>query len=244
MNILRRTAGKTLYGIAKLISILLGGLIVVIETIVTFVIGVARTFAILIGMGGCLFLFLLAGPFGMFLLLNPVTLLLILFFIIFPILGTKFISYLKYIRYAITEYLFDRANYLIDGASYQFQSFSEYGDRYRKMEEEKWRAEQERRRAQQQREWEERFRQWYEYQNSQRRSGGYGGQGGYYWQGQNAGYGGQQGYADPTSEFKQKYKRSCDLLGVGYDADKYEIKLAYRQKAKKYHPDLNKSPDA
>lgn len=49
---------------------------------------------------------------------------------------------------------------------------------------------------------------------------------------------------NPTTEFKSKYQKSCDLLGVGYDADKYQIKLAYRKKAKKYHPDLNKSPDA
>ena len=56
-------------------------------------------------------------------------------------------------------------------------------------------------------------------------------------------YGGQY-YADPSIEFKKKYEESCDLLGVPYDADKYQIKLAYRRKAKEYHPDLNKSPNA
>lgn len=103
------------------------------------------------------------------------------------------------------------------------------------MEDEKRRKERQRRQAEQQREWEERFRQWYEYQNQQRGYGGYG---------QYTGYNNEQAYVNPTTEFKKKYEESCDLLGVGYNADKYEIKLAYRKKAKQYHPDLNKSPDA
>ena len=55
-------------------------------------------------------------------------------FVVFPILETKFVSYLKYLRYTITEFLFDRANYLIDGIGYQFKTFSEYKNAYRKME--------------------------------------------------------------------------------------------------------------
>jgi molecular chaperone DnaJ len=35
-----------------------------------------------------------------------------------------------------------------------------------------------------------------------------------------------------------------EILGVQKNASKDEIKKAYRQKAKEYHPDLNKSPDA
>lgn len=103
------------------------------------------------------------------------------------------------------------------------------------MEDEKRRKERQQRQAEQQREWEERFKQWYEYQNQQRRYGEYGGY---------TGYNNEQTYVNPTIEFKKKYEESCDLLGVGYDADKYEIKLSYRKKAKQYHPDLNKSPDA
>jgi len=59
----------------------------------------------------------------------------------------------------------------------------------------------------------------------------------------NAGYGNYT-YQNPSVEFKKKYEESCNLLGVGYDADKYEIKLAYRKKAKEYHPDINKSSNA
>ena len=34
------------------------------------------------------------------------------------------------------------------------------------------------------------------------------------------------------------------MLGINYAADKYEIKLAYRKKAKEYHPDINKAANA
>ena len=229
MDILKKIFGKILYAIAKLISTILDILIEIVEIIVTVVSSIAKGFVALIGMGGCLLLFMFAGPFGLAMLLNPVVLLIILFFVIFPIVGTKFVSYLKYIKYIITEFLFDRANYLIHGTRYQFESFNEYKNKYKKMEDDRKRKEQQRRQAEQQKEWEERFRQWNEYQSSQRRYNG---------------YNNQHTYVNPTSEFKSKYEKSCDLLGVGYDADKYQIKLAYRKKAKEYHPDLNKSPDA
>jgi DnaJ-class molecular chaperone len=35
-----------------------------------------------------------------------------------------------------------------------------------------------------------------------------------------------------------------DILGVAKDADQATIKKAYRQLAKKYHPDISKEPDA
>lgn len=235
MNIFKKIGGKILYGIATAVSAILDVLIKIIEIIVNLVRSIATGFIALIGLGGCLLLFMFAGPLGLVVLLNPVILLVILFFVIFPILGTQFVSYLKYIKYILTEYMFDRANYLIEGTSYKFKSFNEYKNYYREMEDEKRRKERQRRQAEQQREWEERFRQWYEYQNQQRGYGGYG---------QYTGYNNEQAYVNPTTEFKKKYEESCDLLGVGYNADKYEIKLAYRKKAKQYHPDLNKSPDA
>ena len=49
---------------------------------------------------------------------------------------------------------------------------------------------------------------------------------------------------NPTLDFKNKFERSCDILGVPYDADRQQIKTAYRKKAKEYHPDLSKLPDA
>ncbi len=237
MKLLKLVIGKILYAISFVISKILDVLIAIIEVFVILVNDIKRLFIGLIGMGGCLLLIFF--PFTLALLMHPVTITVIIFLIIFPILGTKFISYIKYLKYMITEFLFDHANYLMHGQNKKYQSFSEYGDRYKRAEEAKRRKAQEERRAKQQREWEERFRAWGEYQNSQRGRT----QGHYNWHGQRN-YNNQHVYVDPSIEFKKKFEDSCDRLGVGYNADKYQIKLAYRKKAKEYHPDINKSPGA
>lgn len=233
MNIFSIGFGKFLAGLSTVISFILDVLITVTEVFIGLIANLAKGFLALISMGGCLILFFLMGPLGLFFLLNPVVILTILFFILVPILGTKLISYLKYMKYTLTEYLNDRSNYFISGNE-NFKSFQEYGNKYWRMEEERRRKEQERRRAEQQRQWEERFSQWSQYQNSQRGSG----YGGYYTGGAGS------TYVNPTSEFKEKFEKSCDILGVPYNTDEYEVRLAYRKKAKEYHPDINKSPNA
>lgn len=235
MNMLNRFWGRILNGIAKFFSILFDIVIVITEGIVLFVQTIGRGLAGLISMGGCL-IFFLFGPFAISLLFNPAVMTFIILLIVIPILGTKFVSFLKYVRYMITEYLFDKKDNLIHGRKARYDSFSDYGNKYKKMEQERLRKEQQQRQQEEQRQWEERFRQW----NEQQRRGFQGGQ--WYDYG-NYNTGGQT-YINPNVEFKKKYEESCDLLGVSYNADKYQIKLAYRKKAKEYHPDLNKSPNA
>lgn len=235
MNGIKKISGKILQVIAQLISIIVDVLIRILEIIVTVINTIAKGILGFLGMGGCL-LFFIFGPFGIALLFNPLILLTLLFFVIFPILGIKFISYLKYVKYMITEFLFDRANNLIHGIDNRFNSFSEYGIKYKRAQENEKRQQQQQRQAQQQREWEQRFKQWHEYQNSQG-NGAYGNFNGY---SQNTG----QTFSNPTIDFKNKYEQSCDVLGVEYGSDIFQIKLAYRKKAKEYHPDMNKSADA
>ena len=226
--IFKRLAGRIIYSFGQSVSFIFDVLIGIAEVTVGLVAGIARALGALIGMGGCLLILLLATPFGLVLLFNPITLVAIVFFVVFPILGYKFISFLKYGKYIFTEYLFDLGSYLMDGKG-EHKSFSEYGHKYQRMEEERIRKERTERQQQQQREWEERFRQWQSYQQQGQQ------QGGYYR---------QQPYENPMTEFKSRYEKSCALLGVPIDTDKYQVKLAYRKKAKEYHPDINQSPDA
>ena len=237
MKLLKKILGIILYAITKVISAILDILIGIINFIVNLVNAIVRGFRIIIGMGGCLILFFLIGPFGIYMLSNPYVILTILFLIIFPLLGTKFVSLLQYVKYTFVEYLFDLSKSLMYGTRSKYSSYSEYGRKYKREEEAKSRREQEERQKQQQKEWEDKFKQWQEYQNFQ---GTYSNFGGY---GQYDGSSGQT-YSNPMDEFKKKYEESCDLLGVPHNSDKYQIKLAYRKKAKEYHPDINKSANA
>ncbi len=234
MKIVKKTWGTTLYGLGKLMGGIFDGLIGLITFITNIVISVGKGALALISMGGCLFIMIL-GP---TLLFNPKSFLAIVFLIGFPIIGMKSITYLKYKRYMVTEYLFDRADNYRLGKQAQFSTFNEYGNKYWKMEEERLNRERQKRQEEEQRMWEERFRQWGEYERSQRGNYQY-----YTWSNQGSGYN-NQAYVNPNIEFKSKYEKSCDLLGLPYNADKYEVKLNFRKKAKEYHPDVNKSPNA
>lgn len=238
MNRGREVLGKVIYVFTDLISKFLDIVIGIMNFFVNLLSTIARGFIALIGAGGCLLLFMFFGPFGIYLLLNPYIILLIIFLFVLPLLGSQFISFLKYIKYMLTEYFYDLANNLMYDTPRAYTSFFEYGNRYRRQEEARRRKEERERQERQQREWEERFRQWYEYQSQQRTYSSYNDYTGQY------NSSGSYQYNNPLSDFKKKYEESCDILGIPYNADKYQIKLAYRQKAKEYHPDLNKSPNA
>lgn len=232
---MNKLLGEIIYYFAKLIELLFDGVLAIVDVIVTLVKGIAKGVLAIISASGCLIVFLLAGPLGLWILFNPVFILIILLTVVIIIGGTKLISYLKYKKYMVTEFLFDLADYYRKGKKKTFKSFNEYGTKYKDMEEERKRKEWRKYQQEQQRQWEERFRQWNEYQ---RQGGGFG-QGGY----SQGSYGGHT-YQNPSIEFKKKYEESINVLGLTPNADIYQIKLAYRKKAKQYHPDINKSENA
>jgi len=232
MNVINVLLGNIVYGIAKLVSFIMDSIIRLLVNIVLFIKTISKGFMALLSMGGCLF-FIFFASWGFRLLMDPLGLLVIMFFIIFPILGSIFVSHLKYLKHITTEYLFNLSNHLKDSETYKYKSFGDYKAAYRRTEEERIREEQ-RRRYEQQRQWQEQFfkQQW---QN-------FGNQGGQSYRG-NGGH--QSGFGmNPGAEFKNKYEKSCDILGIPYGVDRNQIKLAYRKKAKEFHPDLNKDPNA
>lgn len=154
--------------------------------------------------------------------------LIVILILVFPIIGSLAVTRLKYIQYMVTEYFYERADYYLLGKEVTYETMGDYGSRYkRRMEAERRRKE----RAQAAFE-EELFRRQFEaFFNQQQNYGGY--DGGAY-------SGAQSGY---DGGFKEKYEAAIRRLGLHVDADKYEIRLAYKRLAKKYHPDLNPEED-
>ena len=184
------------------------------------------------------------APYLLLFLFSPLGLTLLLIAIIIvaiPFLGTKAVSALKYFRYISTETLYDYADHYRLNKERK-GSFSDYSNRYKREEDERRRAQEEAyRRAQEARQkaqeeyWRKTFEDFFE-------NGGYAPGGGSSGGGYTRGPGGST--YNPYPDFINKYQKACDTLGLSYDTDIYEVKLAYRKLAKKYHPDINKDPSA
>ena len=233
MKFIKKILGKIVYGIAVTNRFILNGLVYLIESGILLAKSFLKGCFLLLSLGGCLF-FLLLIPLGGWLLSNPLVLVILILVVAFPILGAILLGKLKDYQEVSSRFLFARAEYLKDPDRNTKRSYAYHKQAYETEQAEQVRRAWERR-AQQQRMWEERFRQW---------QGGYGG-------GYGPGYGGAGGAgyssgsaANPFVDFKSQYEKSCATLGIPVTTEESRIKLAYRKKAKQYHPDVNSAPDA
>lgn len=228
-------AGYFYKGLGKILELITTALIFILELIVMLIDNVKK----LLGVFTLLFVFFLINPLlWTFIILNPLILVLLIILFIVPLLGRGLISYLKYIQYISTEYFYDKADYYLLGKDNRRGSFGSYKNEYFRQQEEARRKESQRRAEQTQKMWEEMFKDFYENMNSQGYNGGY-----YRDYNNNQNYN-QGNFYNPTNDFIDKYEASCRTLELEPTVDKYEIKLAYRKMAKKYHPDINKAEDA
>lgn len=220
MNLMNKIKGKTAQILARFFEIVFDVLLFISQ----MVIGMARGF---FGLAG---LIVLLGPFAILLIFNPAFLGIVILFALIVYLGNKLIIQLKYLKYMFTEYFYDRADFYLKNKKARYEKFSDYGNKYWQMEAERKRKEQRQKEEEAERIFKESFfGQWENYN-----SGGYSNYNQY----------GSDTFNSYSGGFKTQYEDSCNLLGVAYTASKDQIRSAYRQKAKQYHPDINKDEGA
>ncbi|MCI5643849.1 MAG: DnaJ domain-containing protein [Peptoniphilus sp.] len=242
-------------GLGKFFDLILTFLIVVVNIAVDLFSAIRKFFIYVISMGGCLIILIFLNPFAWVgIARNRWLSTIIMLAIIVPLLGNVSESFLKYVHYMVTEFFYDRADHYLLGKENEFENISGYGRAYwEKKERERIKQEEEKRKRREE-EFNQRFKEfggftWTTFDDFSQfdeffRQAGYG-----YYDGQSSNYGNYGNYGNSSSQrqgygFKEQYESACDTLGVNYSADKYEIKLAYRKMAKKYHPDLNKEEGA
>ena len=232
---MRKYFGKFLHGLASVIGTIFAVLINFMNVLVMTFEGIRSLLAVVFMIGCSTFIFLPA----VLLFLPKKAWYIIFLILIIPVLGPSFISLLRYGNYVLTEWMYDRADYLITGEKVGFENISDYSENYKlEQEKERQRQAEEEARARQERMYdyfEDLFGNFTYYDTRDFNQGNFGGYGGSY---QN-GYGGVNDLG-----FKERYEKAANVLGVSVNTDIYEVKLAYRKLAKKYHPDLNKEAGA
>ena len=236
---MKKLLGKALHGLASLIGTIFTVLINFMNILVMTFEGIRSLLALVFMVGCSTFIFL-----PTLLLFLPSKVWYAIFIIlVIPVLGPKFISILRYGNYVLTEWMYDRANYLITGQRVGFENISDYSEKYKvNQERERQRQAEEEARARQEQMYnyfEDLFGNFTYYDAGDFSQGNFGGFDGTY---NNGNFGGFSGVNDLG--FKERYERATGKLGVPVNTDIYEVKLAYRKLAKKYHPDLNKEPGA
>lgn len=225
--------GKIVVGVAEGLNTILE----IFMLLIRYLVGIAEILRQWIKMIGCLVLsifFFLPIVLLMYRIKPQVYMALIIIWV-FPMLGKKFLHYLEYLKYSLIESMRDYGNYL-QGNRTAYRTFSYFSKEFQRKEyEEEMRRRQEYQRRQQQM-WEERFKEYF-------------GNAYYYTDYTNFGQYHRQNYQqgntqNPMNGFVAQYEKCCDILGVSYDVDMYQLKLQYRKMAKKYHPDINQAPDA
>lgn len=229
---MKKIFGKFIHGLASILNSIFNFLINILNAIVTVFEGLSQVIMLI----GCSVIFALPL---FFIAIPPELFTVFLIIAVVPFLGKSFISLLRYGNYTLIEWMYDKADSLISGEKKGFDNLSDYAKKYRldQERERRRRAEEERQRRQE--EMNQRFEEFFQGFNfsgfdfdERNFNGGY-----------NTGYYQNGGFVNDLG-FKEKYQKACDTLGVAYTSDQYEIKLAYRKLAKKYHPDISTDPDA
>lgn len=258
---MKKFLGHILNGVGKFIEVFLNIIIFLVQLATYIFDGIKQMIAALFVGGGCLLVFFILNPVVLYSITKNKYIMTILFLsVVVPILGVKGVSYLKYIQYMATEYFYDKADFYLHGKKRTFDKISDYGKKYKAHIEELERLKKQREQEEREKAFEERFNSafggtYYTFGEDINFEDlfGEGGffdafnQGGYYY---NQGSFNQQGNYNSQGQnyagigFKNSYEEAIRILGLTTDADKYEIKLKYRQLAKKYHPDLNNEEGA
>lgn len=229
---MKKLFGKFIHGLASVLNSIFNFLINILNAIVTVFEGLSQVIMLI----GCSAIFVLPI---FFIAIPPRLLTIFLIIAVVPFLGKSFISLLRYGNYTLIEWMYDKADTLITGKMKGYENLSDYAKKYRLDQERERRRQAEEERQRRQEEMNQKFEEFFQGFNFS----GFDFDTGNFDGGYNTGSYQNGGFVNDLG-FKEKYQKACDTLGVSYTSDQYEIKLAYRKLAKKFHPDISTDPNA